>query len=63
MTAAPDVLTVSAPEARTLSADASQPIPEACACITPLQRLALRIEEWLDRREADEGADQCHTSN
>ncbi len=62
MTAAPAAPAVSMLDHEIFTAEASQPIPELSAPMTPLQRFALRIEEWLERVEAEAGVDPCRTS-
>lgn len=62
MTSAPVALSIPDLHVETFPVVASQPISELSAPQTPLQRFALRIEEWLERVEAEAGVDPCRTS-
>jgi len=62
MTTAPAALSIPELEVETFPAKASRPIDEISAPLTPLQRFALRIEEWVERVEAEAGVDLCRTS-
>lgn len=62
MTASPAASVLSTFDDEIFTAEASQPIPGLSAPMTPLQRFALRIEEWLERVEAEAGVDPCPTS-